>query len=481
MRQVPFVVFSPSGVLGDGGMRGCRGLGRGGMLRGSGDGAVLRRLRLGGMSLGCGRGLGRRDRRLGEQAVHEPLAVEHVARDERQEGEQDERPRHQERGLVRVVVLLVVSVVAPEGQDEQARHVEGGHQGRAEHDPEDRLVGVVDVRQDHVLGVVARGERDAGDGEDGGAHGQEGHRHLLRQAAHQAHVVGVHRVDDRAGAEEQKGLEERVRRQVEQAGGIASDAERAHHEAELGDGREGQHALDVVADERHRRRHEGGDAADPGRGEHRVGRGEEDEVKAGHDEDAGRDHGRGVDEGRAGRRAFHRVGQPDEQRELGGLAHRPEEDADRDHGRDRRRHVALVDELVDLRDLERADLREDEQQGEVQAGVAELGGHKSLFLGLSGSVLLEPEADQEVGGEAHQLPAHEADEDVARDDEAEHRRGEEGDEGEVPLVAGVLVHVGDRVDLHHQADERHDDERQRGGAVDQHADRHVVQEGLPSD
>ena len=50
-----------------------------------------------------------------------------------------------------------------------------------------------------------------------------------------------------------------------------------------------------------------------------------------------RHHRRGMDEGADWRRAFHRVGQPDVERELGALAHRPRKNQQPD---DRRRRQA---------------------------------------------------------------------------------------------------------------------------------------------
>ncbi len=52
----------------------------------------------------------------------------------------------------------------------------------------------------------------------------------------------------------------------------------------------------------------------------------EEEEHAAEHVNAGGHHRRGVNQRADGRRAFHRVGQPDVQRELGGLAHRAAED-----------------------------------------------------------------------------------------------------------------------------------------------------------
>ena len=56
-----------------------------------------------------------------------------------------------------------------------------------------------------------------------------------------------------------------------------------------------------------------------------VGRQREHRRHAHEQVDPGGHHGRGVDEGRHRRRALHRVGQPVEERDLGGLAGRGEQ------------------------------------------------------------------------------------------------------------------------------------------------------------
>ena len=95
---------------------------------------------------------------------------------------------------------------------------------------------------------------------------------FLQQAAQRGHLVGVDAVIDAAGAEEQEGLEEGVRDQVEQPRHPAADAQAEHHEAELADRRVGQHLLVIGLDHRDRRGDEQGDPAGVGDVEEHVRR-----------------------------------------------------------------------------------------------------------------------------------------------------------------------------------------------------------------
>ena len=171
-------------------------------------------------------------------------------------------------------------------------------------------------------------------------HRPVGDRDLLRQAAHPAHVLlVVDGVDHRSRIEEQQALEEAVRHEVEDGRRPGPHPERGEHVAQLRQGGVGEHALDVGLGERDRGRQDRGEDADRGHDDHRLRGVGEDRVGAGHEVDAGVDHGRGMDEGRHRRRALHRVGQPDVERELGALADRAGEDEQGDDGdRDRERH-----------------------------------------------------------------------------------------------------------------------------------------------
>ena len=87
--------------------------------------------------------------------------------------------------------------------------------------------------------------------------------------------------------------------------------------------RVGEHLLDVVLDEGDRRREERGERADEGDDRHRRRRETNRKRQAADQVDAGRDHRGGVDERGDRRRAGHRVGQPDVERDLRALAGAP--------------------------------------------------------------------------------------------------------------------------------------------------------------
>ena len=132
-------------------------------------------------------------------------------------------------------------------------HVErgdaGAEQGDAPEDPARRAALVERRLDDLVLGAEAGERREADDREVAAGEGDEGDRHDLAQPAEAAHVhLVVHAVHDRAGAEEQAGLEEAVGEQVHDAERVAGRAEPdgQDHVADLAHGRVGQHLLDVV-------------------------------------------------------------------------------------------------------------------------------------------------------------------------------------------------------------------------------------------
>ena len=139
----------------------------------------------------------------------------------------------------------------------------GGHQGHDGHQGKADVAGLhgllIGGLVDEPLGGEAVEGRDAADG--GGADEEE-HRgvgHLLGQAAQLAQVRGAGLMENSAGGKEQQALEQGVVHGVVEAGGGAQRRGQAHrrqHVADLGDGVEGQQALEVMLGQGHGDAHE---------------------------------------------------------------------------------------------------------------------------------------------------------------------------------------------------------------------------------
>ncbi len=156
-----------------------------------------------------------------------------------------------------------------------------------------------------------------------------GERQRLAQAAHPVDVLdAAHRADHRAGRHEEHRLEEGVRHEVEDAGGVGAGRDGDHHVADLAHGRVGDDPLQVGLDDRHRRGHHQGEGAD----DHADARGDvaqlEERVQARDEVDACGHHRGRVDERRHRRRALHGVREPGVERELSRLRERADEDQD---------------------------------------------------------------------------------------------------------------------------------------------------------
>ena len=175
---------------------------------------------------------------------------------------------------------------------------------------------------------------------------------------------------------------------------------------------------------------------------------------------------------RDGRRARHRVRQPDVERDLRALADRAEEEEEADDvdgdvrpGRERR---ALRE--VDEREVGRPEEGEDPEDAEHHPDVADAVRDERLLAGGDREVLVVVVADQEVRAEADALPAHEEEREVVREDEREHREHEEVQEREVASVALLVLHVADAVDVDERSDERDEREHERRQRVEAERD-----------
>jgi hypothetical protein len=115
---------------------------------------------------------------------------------------------------------------------------------------------------------------------------------------------------------------------------------------------------------------------------------------------------------------------------------------------------------------------EGEEHGDHERDVADPVGDEGLLRGDRVLGALEPEPDQQVAGEPHELPAEEEREQVLAQHQHEHGAEEEVEVGEEALVAGVAVHVAQRVDVDQQAHAGDDEQHHGGELVDQQAEGH---------
>ena len=106
----------------------------------------------------------------------------------------------------------------------------------------------------------------------------------------------------------------------------------------------------------------------------------------------------------------------------------------------------------DGRVVERVEMPEHQEQGDHEPEVADPVGDERLLGRDRGAVALEPEADQPVGAEPDALPAEEAEQEVVREDQHDHREQEQVHVEKEPPVARVALHVPDRVQRDQAAD-----------------------------
>src|SRR6185437_12770083 len=150
-------------------------------------------------------------------------------------------------------MVCLGAALSKEGEIPEPEHVERGEEGGKEANGPENLTAVrreERLVENFVLAEESGEREDAGDGENRGGHGPECHGELLAKAAHDAHVLlATNGVNHGASGEEEQGLEKGVRNKVEDSGGVRGDSAGQKHVAKLGDGRVGQHALDVRLDD----------------------------------------------------------------------------------------------------------------------------------------------------------------------------------------------------------------------------------------
>ena len=284
-------------------------------------------------------------------------------------------------------------------------------------------------------------------------------------------------MNDRSAAEEQEGLEERVRHQVKRTRGEGADAHRREHVPELRHGRVREDALDVVLNQADRRGHQRGEDAHNRDNRHHFRRVREEDGIAAEHVDTGGDHRRRVDQRRHRRRTFHRVRQPDVEGNLRALAGRADEQEQADQRQDA--EMAALDRhrrrgILNGSEIERAEGVVDEKDAEDEAPVADAVGDERFLPGVRRALLLVPVADQQVRAQAHAFPAHEHHQEVASQDEHEHEEAEQVQVAEEArdAAARLVGHVGGRIDVNQRPDPGDDEQHHRRERIEPESPRH---------
>ncbi len=194
------------------------------------------------------------------------------------------------------------------------------------------------------------------------------------------------------------------------------------------------------------------------------GRHLEELVAARHHVHARRHHGGGVDERGDRRGAFHGVGQPGVERELGGLAAGAHEEEERDGGIGPHAHrgVGLAE---DGAVVQRAEGDPDQHDAQPEAEVPHPVHDEGLLARVGGGLLLVPEPDEEVRAEADRFPEDVEHEEVARQHQHHHREHEEVQIGEEAGVARIAVHVAGGVEMDEEPHPGHDQQHHRGELI----------------
>ncbi len=107
------------------------------------------------------------------------------------------------------------------------------------------------------------------------------------------------------------------------------------------------------------------------------------------------------------------------------------------------------------------------QDADQEKHIGKAGHDKCFFGGRHGSRLCIIEADEQVGGDAHQLPEDVHLKNIGRQHQSQHRESKEREEGVVTLESFFSLHVTQTVDMHHQRD---------GGDHHQHHHRNRVEQ-----
>ena len=172
------------------------------------------------------------------------------------------------------------------------------------------------------------------------------------------------------------------------------------------------------------------------------------------------------------------VGQPDVQRELCRFAHGADEQADADDrnqrpggaGNQLYRHLRQQWRRLEYgRVVECLRVRQHKADAKQEAEIADAVHQEGLEVGVDSRRPREPEADEQIGHQTHRFPAEEQLQEVVGHHQHQHGESEQRNVAEEALVAGIVLHVADGVDVHHPGDEAHHQHHGHREPVDEKA------------
>ena len=422
--------------------------------------------------------------------ISEKAVVPDHAREHRTQRQDTQWDQHDHRAFMRMFMCMFVTTRrAIKGQENQTPAIERCKQRRDDQHPE----GIATCGagpcafDDRVFGQETR-ETDMCQRNTNtrNRQGTDHHRPIriwdfLAQTAIVAHVLFmVHRVDHRPRAKEQHCLEKRVCEQMEHRHRIDTNTCGHEHVSQLRTGGICDNAFDVVLHQTNSRGKKCRGRAQECDECHRLWRVFHQGRHTTDKEHARGHHGRRVDQGRHRCRAFHRVGQPCVQNQLGRFTHGTDEQQERQQVR----RIPFGPQEMQLRfrqgGCRRKDIVKHNAIGQIKQAENTQGKAKVTHTvdneGLDrrcvrrGFFVIEP--DQQVGCDAHAFPAKEHLDKVVGRDQHQHRKGKERQIGKEPCAVRfvmrpviVMRHIAKAVQMYQCGHSRHNDQHDRGQTV----------------
>ena len=146
---------------------------------------------------------------------------------------------------------------------------------------------------------------------------------------------------------------------------------------------------------------------------------------------------------------------------LGRLSHCTNEQANADDGdqhpvgagqQQSRQFIALGKRFAVIQS---AGVGGDQANAQNEAEISDPVNKKGFHVGEDRGRFIEPKSDQQIRHQADRLPTEEKLKHVVAHHQHQHRKCEQRDVGKETVVASVLLHVADGVDVNHERDECH--------------------------